>query len=663
MEEKLKSLLKYCHSYDQDILEGSRVEEISRFYFACKNGDTDIVKQMLPTIPYDQLNQLEPNGSTALHAATYCGHLDIVRLLLHEYGCQRHLRNLYGFTAYEIAQTEEMRQVFHRPSNKNRFNDDSMGFEQTFRRHSSSINQIVMGSRIDDNDVAKPNQRFYVGYETNEEVKKQLDSINGVKALFQSRIGRYITKQGIKLKLGKRAGYSKKEYPYIANEQFQQESLQKILDESVTSNHIDYKHCCYLLNEYIQQGTIESLLKLYTLETPFYWSLFKSPSPLEFPLFMHLSDLKERYYQGYSYRGVQLTQHQLDEYRWALKTKDSVLSLVTFASTSINRSVAEQFAVKSSSSDKITALLIFHFPQPCDTAINLSKIPQYQLPCISNYENEKEILIAPRTFFKVTDIEIDQPPERYTIYLENFIIKILHDLAQIGSIYVLQDEHNVYVLWPFEQYGKVNGPFSVVAKFYDQMKTDMLRIKRERECISFVIWRVSDNTDSLNTVFQRKDRQEAAFMFGQLLKRVLVDTYNKDDDSIESFSNMMHCLRQLFANDKSKLNFLQEFESEYKTHTPIYWYSLDSFLYELVNKALREQNTELLFHIRIFIRGLHQQIVVIYNSRTTTECTTVLPMVLYRGALIPINELNDRILNNPEGLLSISSSLSTSANK
>ncbi|CAF3710134.1 unnamed protein product [Rotaria sp. Silwood1] len=247
--------------------------------------------------------------------------------------------------------------------------------------------------------------------------------------------------------------------------------------------------------------------------------------------------------------------------------------------------------------------------------------------------------------------------------MSQFIIKILHDLAQIGSIYVLQDEHNVYVLWPFEQYGKVNGPFSVVAKFYDQMKTDMLRIKRERECISFVIWRVSDNTDSLNTVFQRKDRQEAAFMFGQLLKRVLVDTYNKDDDSIESFSNMMHCLRQLFANDKSKLNFLQEFESEYKTHTPIYWYSLDSFLYELVNKALREQNTELLFHIRIFIRGLHQQIVVIYNSRTTTECTTVLPMVLYRGALIPINELNDRILNNPEGLLSISSSLSTSANK
>ncbi|CAF1574034.1 unnamed protein product, partial [Rotaria sordida] len=56
--------------------------------------------------------------------------------------------------------------------------------------------------------------------------------------------------------------------------------------------------------------TIESLLKLYTLETPFYRKLLLWPSPLKFPLLMHLSDLKQRYYPGYFYRGVQLTQHE-----------------------------------------------------------------------------------------------------------------------------------------------------------------------------------------------------------------------------------------------------------------------------------------------------------------------------------------------------------------
>ncbi|CAF4285802.1 unnamed protein product [Rotaria sp. Silwood2] len=377
---------------------------------------------MLPAIPYDQLNQLEPNGSTALHAATYFGHLDIVRLLLHEYGCQRHLRDRHGFTAYEKAQTDEMRQLYHRSSNESRFNDDSMAIKQRFEILSSSINKIVIGDSDDDDGFAKPNKRHFIGYETNEEVKNQLDDLNSVKALFQSQVGRYIMGQGMKLKLRKKAVYGEEEYAYVTSEQFRQESLRKIVDEDITTNHPDYKYCCHLLNEYIQQGTIESLLKLYTLETPFYRKLLLWPSPLEFSLFMHLSDLKQRYYQGYSYRGVQLTRHELSEYCWALQNRDSVLSLLTFASTSINRDVAEHFAEKSSSSsssDKISVLLIFHFPQPCDTAINLSEIPEYQLPCISNYENEQEVLIGPRTFFKVTGIESDQPNERYTIYLDN----------------------------------------------------------------------------------------------------------------------------------------------------------------------------------------------------------------------------------------------------
>ncbi|CAF4073985.1 unnamed protein product [Rotaria sordida] len=420
MEKKFKSLLKIRRSNHQEILEDPHIGEASQFYFACRNGDIDTVKQILPTIPYDQLNQLEPNGSTALHAATYFGHVDIVRLLLHEYGCQGNLQDRHGFTAYEKAQTDEMRQLYHRPSNENRFNDDSMDIKQRFEILSSSINKIIIGGRDDDDDVDKPNKRYLIGYETNEEVKNQLDNINSAKVFFQSRIGRYIMGQRMKLKLGKKDDYDEEEYAYVTSEKFRQESLQKTLDEYVTSNHPDYQHCCHLLNEYIQQGTIESLLKLYTLETPFYHKLLLWPSLLEFPLLMHLSDLKQRYYQGYSYRGVQLTQHELNEYRWALKNKDSVLSLLTFASTSINRNVAEQFSTKSSSSsDKLSVLLIFHFSQPCDTAINLSKIPVYQLPCISNFENEQEVLISPRTFFKVTDIEIDQPYEQYTIYLEN----------------------------------------------------------------------------------------------------------------------------------------------------------------------------------------------------------------------------------------------------
>ncbi|CAF4368089.1 unnamed protein product, partial [Rotaria sordida] len=156
----------------------------------------------------------------------------------------RHLRNRHGFTAYEEAQTDEMRELFHRPSKENRFNDDSIAIERTFQIYSSSIDKTEMNGNDDDDGISKPDKRYLIGYETNEEVGQQLDGLNGVKAFLQSRVGRYIMGRGMKLKLSKDAGYGEEEYAYVTSERFRHEALQRVLDEDVTSNHPYYKHCC-----------------------------------------------------------------------------------------------------------------------------------------------------------------------------------------------------------------------------------------------------------------------------------------------------------------------------------------------------------------------------------------------------------------------------------
>ncbi|CAF1129410.1 unnamed protein product [Rotaria sordida] len=110
---------------EASILRNPQQGEASDLYWACRAGNLKTVQQILASTIYIDINRLEPNGSTALHAAAFFGHAEIVRLLLHKYGVMRHRRNRHGLTAYEEAATEEIRQLFHRSSNSRRFCSDT----------------------------------------------------------------------------------------------------------------------------------------------------------------------------------------------------------------------------------------------------------------------------------------------------------------------------------------------------------------------------------------------------------------------------------------------------------------------------------------------------------------------------------------------------------
>ena len=96
---------------------------VSEFYLACRNGDITAVQELLPKMTDDQKNCIEPNGSTALHAAAYFGHRAIVKLLL-EHGCVTWILNKYNNTPYDEAQSDEVRELFRRTDR----NDQSSRF-------------------------------------------------------------------------------------------------------------------------------------------------------------------------------------------------------------------------------------------------------------------------------------------------------------------------------------------------------------------------------------------------------------------------------------------------------------------------------------------------------------------------------------------------------
>ena len=109
----------------------------SQFYMHCKNNEIDAVTALLPTLTPEKINQVEPNGSTALHAAAYYGNQEIVKLLLSK-GARKNIRNCYGSTPYEEAKTENIRKLFHcldgpKIQSRNRFvSEGSVTYEWIF---------------------------------------------------------------------------------------------------------------------------------------------------------------------------------------------------------------------------------------------------------------------------------------------------------------------------------------------------------------------------------------------------------------------------------------------------------------------------------------------------------------------------------------------------
>jgi tetratricopeptide (TPR) repeat protein len=111
------------------------------------------------------------------------------------------------------------------------------------------------------------------------------------------------------------------------------------------------------------------------------------------------------------------------------------------------------------------------------------------------------------------------------------------------------------------------------------------------------------------------------------------------------------CLRN-YENDEIERKKIIEFQQTYSSDTCIRWYTSDTFLYRLLNKALRTQNINDIFKYRFYIKDLYQQL-----ENLSTASNTIIP-TMYRGQMITREEL-EKLQENINGLISVNTFFST----
>jgi len=367
--------------------------QASAFYCACRNGDTATVQNMLPNLTYEQINQIEPNGSTALHAASYYGWRDIVRLLL-ERGCSRTILNFHRKTAYEEAASDQIRALFHRPT-LNRFVDENgtRSFKLLKRNGTDITDQIGVPD----------------GW------------VKGYTSANEADDAKFINDMGPSLNPLKQIAKHQVKSDFIGN-------VAQLVLESVPRTHEQYDAMNDLFKKFVDNKNINHLLKMYTVETPFYTNLQTHVNSYAVLIYFYLRKLRNRAFQGRTFRGAIMTKNDIQAYQWALRSNNRVLETRVFQSTSRNKSIAQKFAVldqNKHSSDHYSVLLTIHFPKRCPTAIDLTKRSD-KLPPLSEYPNEEEVLILPYTLFTVKDIQFDSHDKQYYITLTNVLTPKKH---------------------------------------------------------------------------------------------------------------------------------------------------------------------------------------------------------------------------------------------
>ena len=164
-----------------------------------------------------------------------------------------------------------------------------------------------------------------------------------------------------------------------------------------------------------------------------------------------------------------------------------------------------------------------------------------------------------------------------------------------------------------------------------------------------------DETLSIN-VFNPASQKEKSttglngdFVHSQLLTDCLLSMTPRVTDKNE----LIRLSKQFYEGNTGELSVIHEFEKDYAPDRALWWYTRESFLYRLLNKALRIRDIDLLYLFRFFIHDIHEQL-------RQQQCSSLIRV--FRGQLMSNDELQT-LKGSTEQFISMNSFLSTSLDR
>ncbi|CAF1403186.1 unnamed protein product [Adineta ricciae] len=204
----------------------------------------------------------------------------------------------------------------------------------------------------------------------------------------------------------------------------------------------------------------------------------------------------------------------------------------------------------------------------------------------------------------------------------NKSIKELNQISHVSSIFIIDSSEN-----PIQSSENVSEERLKAMRFssFDRALMDTVR-HHIRTAVKTMIGISMFDQEKQNTT-RDLTKNMAGFLWFQILLQVLKELQHDDQAKNEMLEMCSNYYRM--QDDQSELAQIEEYRTTYKKEQAIHWYTRDSFLYKLLNKALRTEDVRSLFSFRTFIVDLCAQIDDLHRKQFGTGNAQI--MLLFRG--------------------------------
>ncbi|CAF3681003.1 unnamed protein product [Rotaria sp. Silwood1] len=230
------------------------------------------------------------------------------------------------------------------------------------------------------------------------------------------------------------------------------------------------------------------------------------------------------------------------------------------------------------------------------------------------------------------------------------LLSNIHILKQIYSIFLYSTVgRNKYTRLLTEKYSKIIGCFINQQELMDILQKRIKLLMRQSAMFNLY-------DDKKQMTARDLTKESGSFLFFQLFRHITLITKKNN----ESKRTMVAKCRVYYHDNKKQLESISLFERTYQSSEAIYWYTRDTFVHRIINKALRTEDIDALFTFQFFITDLSLSLMI--HFRRLKKIETSPKLILYRGLNLPEDEI-EILRQNVGKLVSTNGYLSTSRSR